>query len=234
MLAHTVEIIHNLNRSILFPEKWFLRILCCSEQTHSCEQNLQETRHWRKEGKWSDMGNYRTRVHLTDNATGWDQWQRGDWLVWSNTIASFSLSDPGLSRFIRRRTARRRLSVVILMRCVREAWVALNHKHHMLTHHVRSGTALALIIAGLQSALSILPFPLQQPRRLCAHPTFIWSDYKNVNKDLGQHSDPHIEESARVFVHVCVFGDHYGEHSKYDLTEMVYAIPNAITLCFKL
>lgn len=42
-------------------------------------------------------------------------------------------------------------------------------------------------------------------------------------KTLG--SEPRIEGSARVCVHVCVFGDHYGERSKYDLTETVYTPP---------
>lgn len=131
-----------LNQAIFyiwFLEKYFLRPECCTEQTHSCEQNLQETRHWRKEGKWSDMGNYRTRVHLTDNATGWDQWQRGDWPVWSSIIASFSVSETELSRSNRKQTSRRRLSVVILMPRFCEPPRIVNITCcGTLRHHVRS------------------------------------------------------------------------------------------------
>lgn len=56
---------------------------------------------------------------------------------------------------------------------------------------------------------------------------------KTLTKDLGQHLGSHIEESARVFVHVCVFADRYGEYGKYDLTEMIYTTPTQ-PLCFKL
>lgn len=115
-------------RGILFLE-YFLRIERWREQTHSCDRNLQETRQRRKEGKWSDMGNYRTRVHLTDNATGWDQWQRGDWPVWSSTVTSFSLSEAGFS------PPDQRLAAVYLTprreaRVASEASHAAHHVHH--------------------------------------------------------------------------------------------------------
>lgn len=130
-------------------EKSFLRFDRCSAQTHSCEQDLQETRRRRKEGKRSDMGNYRTRVHLTDNATGWDQWRWGGHAGLCGPTQSPLFLCLWLDSFVfnRKKVARCHFSWRF-----GAAWVALHHKHHML-QYASSSRVPELIISCLQSLL---------------------------------------------------------------------------------
>lgn len=141
------------------------------------------------------MGNYRTRVHLTDNATGWDQWQRGDWPVWSSTITSFSLCETELSRSNRKQTSRRRLSVVILMPRFCKAWAASHRKHHML-QYAKASRALQSRVRGPHNLrFTKCPFCIcisSPETHVCAHPIFSWSIYekKKRSQTLGSTLRP--------------------------------------------